>query len=91
MTTTEMIDKVHELRELKRMMAELEAEIEAVTDDIKAEMIAQDVETLAGTDWKVTYKSVTTSRLDATALKKTLPDIAAQFMRQTTTKRFLLA
>ena len=91
MTTTEMIDKVHELRELKRMMAELEAEIEAVTDDIKAEMIAQDVETLAGTDWKVTYKSVTTSRLDATALKKTLPDIAAKFMKQTTTKRFLLA
>ena len=91
MTTTEMIDKVQELRELKRMQEELAVEIEAIQDSIKAEMIAQDVETLAGTDWKVTYKSVTTSRLDATALKKTLPDIAAKFMKQTTTKRFLLA
>lgn len=91
MTTTEMVDKVHELRELKRMLAELEAEIEAVTDDIKAEMAAQDVETLSGIDWKVTYKSVTTSRLDTTALKKTLPDVAARFMRQSTTKQFVLA
>ena len=90
MSSKEMDRKIKELRELRRMADKLEAEIENITDTIKAEMTAQGVDTLAGTDWKATWKNVTSSRLDTTALKKALPDLAAQFTK-TTTRRFCVA
>ena len=91
MSTTEINAKVKELRELRRMADELATEIEAVQDSIKSQMDAQGVDTLAGADWKVTWKPVTSARLDSSALKKELPEIAARFMKQTTTRRFVLA
>ena len=91
MSATEINAKVKELRELRRMADELAAEIEAVQDSIKSQMDAQGVDTLAGTDWKVTWRPVTSTRLDSSALKKELPEIAARFMKQTTTRRFVLA
>lgn len=83
--------KVKELRELKRMQDELAAEIEAIQDEIKAHMTAQDADTLTGIDWKITWKAVTSNRLDTTALKKALPDVAAQYTKTTTARRFVLA
>ena len=91
MSATEINAKVKELRELRQMADELAAEIEAVQDSIKSQMDAQGVDTLAGVDWKVTWKPVTSARLDSSALKKELPEIAARFMKQTTTRRFVLA
>lgn len=91
MSVDMMDQKVKELRELKRMQEELAAEIEAIQDELKAHMDAHGMDTLLGFDWKVTWKSVTSSRLDTTALKKELPDIAARFMKQTTARRFVLA
>lgn len=91
MSATEINAKVKELRELRRMADELAAEIEAVQDSIKSQMDAQGVDTLAGADWKVTWRPVTSTRLDSSALKKELPEIAARFMKQTTTRRFVLA
>ena len=90
MSQNELTARVHELRELRRMADELAAEIETITDTIKNHMDAAQVDTLTGTDWKVTYKAVTSSRIDTAALKKTLPDLAAQFTKQTTSRRFVL-
>ena len=91
MSTTEINAKVKELRELRRMADELATEIEAVQDSIKSQMDAQGVDTMAGADWKVTWRPVTSTRLDSSALKKELQEIAARFMKQTTTRRFVLA
>ncbi len=91
MSTIEMDSKIKELRELRRMADEIQAEIDSLQDSIKAELTARNVDTLTGTDWRVTWKTVTSSRLDSTALKKELPEIAARFMRQTTARRFVLA
>ena len=86
MSNPNMEAKVKELMELKRMKEELEAEITAMEDEIKSVM--GDEETLLAGAFKVSWKSVTSSRLDTTALKKALPDIASKFMKQTTTRRF---
>ena len=86
-----MNEKVRELRELKRLAEELQAEIDSLQDSIKSEMMAQGVDSLAGDDWKVTWKAVTSTRLDAAALKKALPDVAQQFTKTTTTRRFCVA
>ena len=91
MSNMEIQSKINELRELRRMAEELEAEINAIQDSIKDHMTASGVEELAGTDYKVTWKTVTSSRLDTTALRKALPDVAERFMKQSTTRRFVLA
>lgn len=88
MSINEMDSKVKELRELRRMAEELAAEIDSIQSAIKAHMDAQGVDTITGTDWKVTYKTVTSSRLDTTALKKALPNLAQQFTKTTTERRF---
>lgn len=87
----DMEKAVQELRELRRMADELAREIEGLQDGIKAQMDAEGLETVSGTDWKVTYKAVTTSRIDTAALKKALPDLASQFTKKTTSRRFCIA
>ena len=88
MSINEIKAKAEELKELKAMQEELAAEISAIEDEIKAAMGDQE-QIIAGA-FKITWKSVTTSRLDSSALKKALPEIAAKFMKQTTTRRFLI-
>ena len=77
---------IHELLDLKRMREELDAEITALEDSIKAAM--GDEELLTAGVYKVSWKTFTSSRVDTTALKKALPEIAAQFTKQTTARRF---
>ena len=86
MSNQSMEAKVKELMELKRMKEELEAEITAAEDEIKSVMGEEEI--LNAGAFKVTWKAVTSSRLDSTALKKALPEIAERFMKQTTTRRF---
>ena len=83
--------QIHELRELRRMADELTAAIDTIQDAIKAEMTAAGVDVLTGSDWKVVWKPITTSRIDTTGLKKALPDLAAQFTKTSTARRFSVA
>lgn len=91
MSFSEMDTKIKEIRELKRMQEELTAELEALTCEIKAHMDAEGVDTISGTDWKVTYKAVTSSHIDTSALKKALPDVVERFSKTTTARRFCIA
>ena len=89
MSITELEAKAQELKELQRMQEELEAEITAAQDAIKAAM-GERQEVTAGA-FKITWKPVTSSRLDSAALKKELPELAERFTKTTTTRRFLVA
>ena len=91
MSNTEIQSKVDELRELRRMADELAAEIESIQDAIKAHMTSIDADTLAGADYKITWKSVTSSRFDSTAFKKAMPELAERFIKSTTSRRFVVA
>ena len=82
----DIIAKVQELMELRRMAEELQSEIDALQEAVK-DFMGSEESMIAGA-FKVSYKSVTSSRLDSSALKRELPDIAARFMKQTTTRRF---
>jgi len=83
---SDIITKVQELMELRRMAEELQTEIDALQEAVKSFMGSE--ETMIAGAFKVSYKSVTSSRLDSTALKKELPDVAARFMKQTVIRRF---
>lgn len=89
MSTLELTQTITDLQELKRMREELDAEITAHEDAIKAHMGS--AEMITAGPYKVTWKPVTSSRLDSKALKAALPDIAAQYTTTTTTRRFLIA
>lgn len=86
MSNPNMESKVKELMELRRMKEEIEAEITAAEDEIKG--IMGEEETLLAGAFKVSWKTFTSSRLDSTALKKALPEIAARFTKKTTARRF---
>ena len=86
MSNPNMESKVKELMELRRMKEEIEAEIAAAEDEIKAVMGSE--ETLLAGAFKVDWKTVITSRIDTAALKKVMPEISERFMKHTTTRRF---
>ena len=86
MSNPNMEARIHELMELKRLKEELEAEIAAAEDAIKAVM--GDEELLTAGAYKVSWSNVTSTRLDTTALKKALPDVAAAYTKTTTVRRF---
>lgn len=86
MSNPNMESKVKELMELRRMKEEIEAEIAAAEDEIKAVMGSE--ETLLAGAFKVDWKTVITSRIDTAALKRVMPEIAERFMKHTTTRRF---
>ena len=77
---------IHDLLDLKRMREELDAEITALEDSIKAAMGEEELLTAGA--YKVSWKTFTSSRVDTTALKKELPDIAAHYTKKTTARRF---
>ena len=89
MSINEMEAKIRELRQLQALIAEAEAEADSIRDEIKAQMGESEV-LLVG-EYKITYKTVTSSRLDTAALKKALPEVAQRFTKETTTRRFNVA
>lgn len=80
-----------ELAQYIRMQEEAAAMVEHLKDQLKAQMQDAGVDTLAGDEHKATYKAVTSSRVDTSALKRDLPEIAAQYTKTTTARRFTFA
>lgn len=89
MNTQDIERKIKLLREMQRMAEEAQAEAEALKDEIKAFM--GDSEELTAGEYKITWKSVESSRIDTAALKKALPELAAQFAKTATIRRFCIA
>ena len=88
MSNTNLESTIHEILDLKRMREELDATIATLEDSIKAVM--GDEELLTAGAYKVSWKTFTSSRVDTTALKKAMPEIAEQFTKQTKSRRFAI-
>jgi len=80
-----MVEMIQELQELKRMRDDLDAAIEAAQDAVKAAM--GDTETAVYGPYKVTYKTVESTRLDTNGVKKAFPaEALAPYMKKTVTR-----
>lgn len=88
MSNSEIIAKLTEIQEYTRIIDEASAALESLKDEIKAHM--GDETLLIAGPYKVTYSPVTTNRLDTTALKKDLPDVAARYTKAQTVRRFII-
>ena len=91
MSVNEIISKVRELKELEAFIAEAQAEAEAIKDTLKAQMNEQNTDELTIDVYKVRYTTVTSERIDTTAFKKAMPDLAKQFTKTSITRRFSIA
>ena len=89
MGMTELITKIRDLRELQALIEEAQGEAEAIRNELKAYM--GDAEELRAGEYLVTWKPVTSSRIDTRALREALPDVAREYTRENTTRRFIVA
>ena len=89
MSINEMEAKARELRQLQALIEEAQAEAEALKDALKAAM--GDSEAVQAGEYKITWKAVESARIDTTALRKALPDVAERFTTKNTVRRFVVA
>ncbi|MGE4276315.1 MAG: hypothetical protein AB7E30_03945 [Lawsonibacter sp.] len=89
MSANELELKIRELRQLQALIEEAQAEADAIRDAIKAHM--GPAEELRAGEYRVTWKAVKAAKLDTSALKRALPDVAQAFTRETVTRRFCVA
>lgn len=91
MATNELISKLNDLAQLRRLADDLDAEISAIQDEIKAHMAAAQTDTLTAGAFRVVWKSVTSTRIDTAALRRELPEVWQEYGKTTTTKRFTVS
>ena len=89
MSISEMEVKARELRQLQALIEEAQAEAEAIKDAIKAAM--GDSESVQAGEYRITWRAVTSARIDTSALRKALPDVAERFTKETVTRRFVIS
>ena len=80
---------MREIAEYTRMAEEIAATLDSLKDSLKKHMEENGLDSIAGSEHKASYKAVTSSRIDTTALKRDMPEIAARYTKTTETRRFL--
>ena len=91
MATNEMIKKIEALNEWEQIIADAQAEAEAIRDAIKAEMMDRDTEELIAGQYIVRWTSVLSNRFDTTGFKKVYGDLYKAFTKQVSSKRFSIS
>lgn len=91
MSKIEMYYLIEALKEWEKVMEEAKAEADAIRDQIKAELIAQETEEMEVGNYIVRYTSVLSNRFDTTSFKREHNDLYQQFTKQTASRRFSIA
>lgn len=80
---------MREIAEYSRMAEEIGATLDSLKDSLKKYMDENGLDSIAGNEHKASYKAVTSSRIDTTALKRDMPEIAAKYTKITKIRRFM--
>lgn len=90
MSKNELIAKIEALNEWENIIAEAQAEVEALRDSIKEEMLANETEEMVVGAYIIRWTSVLSNRFDTTAFKKIYGDLYKAFTKQTASRRFTI-
>lgn len=82
--------KAAELVGIRREIEELSAVKAALEDELKLVMAERGAEELTAEEHRLSWKVVTSARIDTAALKRTLPEIAARFTKESRACRFTI-
>ena len=88
MSNLELTNIIREIKEYQTMADEINATREGLKDIVKAHMTAQGTEELIVEVYKVRYQSITSNRVDTTALKQAMPEVVSKFTKQVTSNHF---
>ena len=88
MSKNDIVKRIESLKEIESFIVELNAEAEAVKDEIKSEMLERGIEELEAGAYIVRWSSVCSNRFDATSFKKIYGDLYKAFTKQVSSKRF---
>lgn len=91
MSTTTIEAKIKELKELEELIKEAEAEVEALKDEIKEEMMKQDTEEMKVGRFIVRWTKTLSNRFDSTAFKSVMPELYKQYTKQVASRRFSIS
>ena len=91
MSKNEMVAKIEALNEWEAIIADAQAEAEAIRDQIKAEMLDRDTEELVAGAYIVRWTSILSNRFDTTSFKKVYGDLYKAFTKQVSSKRFSIS
>ncbi len=90
MSKNEMITKIEAIRELEQLIEEAKAEADALRDEIKQMMLANDTTEMEVGQYMVRYANILTQRFDSTAFKKAHSALYKEFIRQSASRRFTI-
>ena len=82
--------KAAELFGIRREIEELSAVKAALEDELKLAMVERGAEEMTAGAHRLSWKVVTSIRIDTAALKRTLPEIAARFTKESRACRFTI-
>lgn len=88
MGTIELNNKVMELKELEQYAQEVNAEIEAIKDEIKKEMADRNTDEMTVGVFTVRWKEYESSRFDSKKFKADHADMYEAYKKTTKSKRF---
>ena len=91
MSSVEIASKIEQLKELEELIREAEAEVEALKDEIKKEMMARDTEEMEVGQYIVRWTSVLSNRFDSTAFKRMMPEVYKAYTKQVASRKFTVS
>lgn len=89
MTERQIANRIKKIKELEEIQKEICEQIDALKSEIQAEM--KDSEHINACGYVVNWVKVITNRLDTTKIKKELPDICNNYIKETHSRRFSIS
>lgn len=83
--------KIETLKEWEALLEEAKAQVEALKDEIKAEMLTRNTEEMTAGKYIVRWTPVLSQRFDSTTFKKEHAEMYKQYTKQTSSRRFSIA
>ncbi len=91
MTDRQLKNRIEKLDAIAEQQKALEAQAEAIRNEIKADMQEKGADEVSVFGRIVRWKEIVSNRLDGKALKAALPEIYSQYCRPTSSRRFTVA
>ena len=88
MSQNEIASKVEQLKEWEAILEEAQAEVEALRDCIKEQMLERGTEELQAGAYIIRWTSVLSTRFDITAFKREHGELYKAFTKQVASRRF---
>ena len=88
MSTVDVVSKIEQLKELEALIREAEKEVEALKDEIKAEMTKRNTEEMEAGRYVVRWPYVLTDRFDSKAFKAEMAEVYGRYVKTTESRRF---